>query len=214
MKKSITSRKVRIEDSRKILNKISLRVSATLKNTLSFKEVEIKDARILLKWRRKKRISKFQFTDIGSSYEKQKNWIKSSNQKKNYFHWIILFKKKPIGFFNVNNINKKNKTASWAWYIGSDKHISIGAFIPPYFYNWAFKFLEVKRFDIKVFTDNKSVIMIHKLHGYKSNNKKYFTVKNKKKNSYIEMFLLKKNWNFKKYQNFNINFPIKGQKKI
>ena len=209
-KKFIVFKKARIEDSRKVLDRVALRISATLKDTVAFKEVEVKDAKTILKWRREKRISKFQFTDIGSSLEKQKNWIKSCNKKKNYFHWIILYKKKPIGFFNVNDIDKKNKTATWAWYIGSNKYISLGAFIPPYFYNWAFKVLEVKRFNIKVFTNNKNVITIHKLHGYKSNNKKYFTVKNKKKISYVEMFLLKKNWNFKKYQNFNINFPIKG----
>ena len=77
-KKFIVFKKARIEDSRKVLDRVALRISATLKDTVAFKEVEVKDAKTILKWRREKRISKFQFTDIGSSLEKQKNWIKST----------------------------------------------------------------------------------------------------------------------------------------
>ena len=85
MKRYTAFKKVRIKNSRKILNRIALRVSTALKNIITFKEVEVKDAKTILKWRRKKRISKFQFTDIRSSLEKQKNWIKFCNKKKTIF---------------------------------------------------------------------------------------------------------------------------------
>ena len=109
-----------------------------MKNLIKFRKVNITDAKLILKWRLKKRITNFQFTDIENSLKKQINWIKKCKQKTNYVHWIILFKKKPIGFININSINKKNKSASWAWYIGSDKYIFLGGFVLPYFYNWVF----------------------------------------------------------------------------
>ncbi len=180
-----------------------------MKKLITFKEVKIKDSGIILNWRRKKRITEFQFTDLKNSLKDQKNWIKSCYQKKNYYHWIILFKKKPIGFFNISNIDRKNKIASWAWYIGSDKHISIGGFIPPYFYNWVFKYLKLNKLNIYVFSNNINVIKIHKLHGYKTSKKKFFIIKNNKKLSYIKMSLLKKNWNFDKYKKYDTQFPTK-----
>ncbi len=183
-----------------------------MKNLITFREIKIKDAKILLNWRRKKRISEFQFTDIKNSLKKQEEWIKKSYNKNNYYHWIILFKKKPIGFFNINDLDIKNKISSWAWYIGSDKHVALGGFIPPFFYNWAFKFLKINRLNIYVFKKNINVIKIHKIHGYQENKKKYFYKKNKKKIIYIKMFLLKKNWKFDKYKKYDTKFPIKNWK--
>jgi len=179
-----------------------------MKNLITFREIKIEDAKILLNWRRKKRISEFQFTDINNSLVNQKKWIKNSYNNNNYYHWMILLKKKPIGFFNINNIDIMKKKASWAWYIGSDKHISLGGFIPPYFYNWVFSFLNIDKLDIFVFTKNTNVIKIHNIHGYKAYKKKYFIKKNKKKISYIKMYLLKKNWNFDMYKKYDTKFPI------
>ena len=46
-------------------------------NTLiSFREIKINDAELILKWRRKKRITNFQFTDIKNSVKSQKACIK------------------------------------------------------------------------------------------------------------------------------------------
>jgi RimJ/RimL family protein N-acetyltransferase len=179
-----------------------------MKNSITFRQIKISDAKILLRWRKKKRISKFQFTDIQNSLINQKKWIKNSYNKNNYYHWIVLFKKKPIGFFNINHIDIIKKKASWAWYIGSEKYISLGGFIPPYFYNWVFNSLNIKKLDIYVFANNTNVIKIHKIHGYIAYKKKYFILKNKKKISYIKMYLLKKNWKFDTHKKYDINFPI------
>ena len=183
-----------------------------MKNSITFREIKKDDAKILLNWRKKKRVSEFQFTDIDNSLKKQKEWIKNSYKKNNYYHWIILFKKKPIGFFNINHIDIIKKKASWAWYIGSEKHISLGGFIPPYFYNWVFSFLNLNKLDIFVFTSNFNVIKIHQIHGYKIYKDKYYIIKNKKKISYIKMYLTKKNWNFDKYKKYDTRFPIKHWK--
>lgn len=61
---------------------------------IKFKEISIADAKIILKWRRKKRISDYQYTNINSSLKLQKKWILDSYKKQNYYHWLILFKKK------------------------------------------------------------------------------------------------------------------------
>ena len=70
-----------------------------MKNLITFREIKIEDAKILLNWRRKKRISEFQFTDINNSLVNQKKWIKNSYNNNNYYHWMILLKKKTNWFF-------------------------------------------------------------------------------------------------------------------
>ena len=48
------------------------------------------------------------------------------------------------------------------------------------------------KLNIYVFANNKNVIKIHEIHGYKALKKKYFKIKNGKEISYIKMILKKK----------------------
>ena len=185
-----------------------------MKNSLiTFKEIKISDAEKILKWRRKDRITNYQFTNINNSIPTQKKWIKDSYKKKDYYHWLVIFKKKPIGFISINRIDLKKSETTWSWYIGEEKYIMLGGYIPPYFYNWVFNKLKIKKIYANVFEKNYNVIQIHKLHGYKSSKKLYFKKKNDNKINYVKMFLSKKKWNFKKYSKYVADFPILKWKK-
>lgn len=183
------------------------------KNQIKFREIKITDAKKILKWRIKPRITNFQFTDISNSLKLQKKWISESYYKKNYYHWLIIFKNKPIGFFSINHINLKKSETTWSWYIGSDNFITLGGFVPPFFYNWVFKKFKINKINAFVFVNNVNVIKIHKFHGYKILKKIYEVKKNKKKIKYIKMVLSKNNWNFDKYSKYVTEFPIKKWKK-
>jgi RimJ/RimL family protein N-acetyltransferase len=183
-------------------------------NQIQFREIKISDAKKILKWRRKKRVTNFQFTDIHNSLKLQKKWILDSYNKKNYYHWLIMYKKKIIGFFSINKINLKKGETTWSWYIGSDNHLPLGGFIPPFFYNWVFNKFKINKINAFVFENNVNVIKIHKFHGYKTLKKKYTIIKNDKKIKYIKMFLSKKNWNFNKYSKYVTDFPIDKWKVI
>ena len=60
-------------------------------NKISFREIKISDAKKILNWRRKKRITSFQFTDIKNSITLQKKWIRESFKKNNYNFSIYRF---------------------------------------------------------------------------------------------------------------------------
>jgi RimJ/RimL family protein N-acetyltransferase len=179
---------------------------------IKFKEIKISDAKKILAWRRKKRISKFQYTDINNSLKLQKKWIVDCYKKNNYYHWLIEYKKKTIGFISIKDINLRNKETDWAYYIGSDNNILLGAFIPPFFYNWAFKKFKINKINSFVFLDNINVIKMHKFHGYRIEKKFKIKKKNKKINC-VKMVLKKKNWNFDKYSKYVSNFPILNWKR-
>jgi UDP-4-amino-4,6-dideoxy-N-acetyl-beta-L-altrosamine N-acetyltransferase len=185
-----------------------------INNQIKFKEIKISDAKKILKWRRQPRVTNYQFSDIKDSLKLQKKWISESYNKPNYYHWIILYKKIPIGFFSINNINLKKLETTWAWYIGPEKYLALGGFIPPFFYNWVFLKFKIKKINAYVFANNSNVIKIHKFHGYKTLKKIYVSKKNNKKIKYIKMVLFKNKWNFNKYKKYVTEFPTLKWKKI
>lgn len=180
---------------------------------IKFKELIISDAKLVLKWRRKKRISQYLFSNISSSLKTQKKWILESYNKKNYYHWLILFKKKPIGFICINNLNLKKKETNWGYYIGAENYLTLGSFLPPFFYNWVFKKFKINKIISLVFSDNSNIIKIHKHHGYRFL-KKFTVIKNNKKMTCIKMILLKKEWDFNKYSKYFSKFPTLKWKKL
>ncbi len=176
---------------------------------ISFRELTLRDAKLTLNWRRKNRITKFQFTDIKNSITNQKKWINNSFRKKNYYHWIIKYKKIPIGLISINDINLKNRSTTWGYYIGSEKYLTLGAIIPPYFYNWAFKNYKINKIYAYVLSNNRNVIKLHKFHNYKILKQKIFIKKGKKRLLVKKLLLGKYKWDFKKYHNCIANFPTK-----
>ena len=144
-----------------------------MNNHINFREIKTSNAKKILIWRRKERITNFQFTDIKNSLKLQKKWILDSYKKKNYYHWLISYKKKLIGFISINDLDFKKSETTWSWYIGEDKYSALGGYIPLFFYNWVFGKLKINKIYANVFIDNYNVIKIHELHGYKTLKKVY-----------------------------------------
>ena len=175
---------------------------------INFRELSLKDAELTLNWRIKHRITKFQFTDIKRSIPNQKKWINNSFKRKDYYHWIINYKKIPIGLISINDLNLKNKSTTWGYYIGSEKYLTLGAVIPAYFYNWVFKNFRINKIYAFVISNNLNVIKLHKFHNYKILKQKIFIKKNKKILLLKKLLLSKYKWDFKSYQKCIANFPI------
>jgi UDP-4-amino-4,6-dideoxy-N-acetyl-beta-L-altrosamine N-acetyltransferase len=135
--------------------------------SISFKEVAVDDAEMILRWRTSEHITKYMNTDLPWDLESQKNWISSCRSKEDYYHWIVTYENDPIGLININTYSRRDKTTYWGFYIGSEKLKGIGAFVPPLFYNWAFGKLEVKGIFAEVFYNNLRTIELHRLNRYK-----------------------------------------------
>lgn len=176
---------------------------------ISFREVNIDDADIILRWRTSNSVTKFMNTDIEYDLEAQKNWLLSSYKKQNYYHWIIENDDKPVGLINLADYSLTDATASWGFYIGEENLNGLGAFIPPYFYNFLFGKLSIERINVEVFYNNTNVIGLHLLHGYKfTPDMDRVIIKNKKDILLVSMTLDKTNWNFKRFSKSVAIFPI------
>lgn len=174
----------------------------------SFRELKIEDAQQALDWRNKKRVTKFMNTDLSDDLESQKNWILNSFNERNSYNWIIQYHNKPIGLIRISDFNPIKKTAGWGFYIGSDEHVGLGGFVPPYFYNFCFNLIGIETIYAVVHYDCTPVIKLHLYHGYNFIPQKDIVIeKNGGKILIICMSLQYQTFANSKFSNFIAKFP-------
>ena len=177
---------------------------------ISFREVKLSDAQMILSWRTSPRITKFMNTDIENNFENQKRWLENCYTKSDYYHWIIETDNKPIGLIYIINYKPTEKNLSWGFYIGEENYKGIGGFIPPYLYNFCFKSLGVNQICVEIFSENINVLKLHSEHGYfltPENNR--VINKNGKDILLISMKLNKEDFIKSKFSRAKANFPTK-----
>ena len=179
------------------------------------REVTKNDAELILKWRMSKKVTQFMNSDIVYDIDSQNEWISSCYNKKTYYHWIIMYDDSPVGLLNLADYEEREGTTSWGFYIGEDNLNGVGGFVPPFFYNWVFDRLGVNEVKVEVFFSNLNVIRLHQLHGYK------FTPindrlihKNNEDILLVSMSLHECDWYRKKYEKFQMKFPVTHWSKL
>ena len=185
-----------------------------MKTPFSLREVTLDDAELILKWRTSEKVTKFMNSDVANDIDEQEQWISDCYNKKTYYHWIILYNKLPVGLINIQDYSEQNRTLSWGFYIGENNIDGLGAFIPPFFYNWVFNELCIKEIKIEVFFSNTRVIKLHQLHGYKFTPSFYrVSHKDSEDISLVSMSLTSSDWNHNRYKNFLMKFPVNNWSK-
>lgn len=179
-----------------------------MKKGLSFREVLISDAQLILDWRTKERVTSFMDTDVVYDIKSQQKWIETCYEKSHYYHWIIQIDGTPIGLINICDYDRKKHITSWGFYLGDDESLGLGGFIPPYLYNFVFNNLDVEKISIHVFANNKNVIDLHKMHGYTLCPELNSSIqKNGQEIILVAMELNKLSWSKSKFIRFHFDFP-------
>jgi len=134
---------------------------------INFIKIKESDSKKTYNWRTKPRIEKFMKTRFCHSDNKQKKWITLSNKKKDFWHWIVCFKNKKIGYISVFKTQPKGKELSWGFYIGEEKYLAFSGIISIALHNYIFLKTNVKKIVTTVLSHNKKVINSRKKQGYK-----------------------------------------------
>ena len=122
---------------------------------------------MVLGWRTKDYISTSMLTSIDNSIENQRKWFNSVRHSDQYKYWVINYKEVPIGLINLSDIDRENLKCSGSYYIGEENFKSLGAVILPYLYNYIFKTMGFRKVFGSVVSDNKTILKIHEMHGYR-----------------------------------------------
>ncbi|MCH8243199.1 MAG: UDP-4-amino-4,6-dideoxy-N-acetyl-beta-L-altrosamine N-acetyltransferase [Planctomycetes bacterium] len=125
------------------------------------------DAKTILEWRIKPRITQFMLTDVEYDLEKQKAWLTSVRSQSDNMHWIINISARKIGLIYLTDINRQDKRCYWGFYVGEDAYLGIGGMIPPYLYNFVFFEMRMETLMGEVLSGNERLIDLHKYHGYR-----------------------------------------------
>lgn len=176
---------------------------------ISFREVSISDARLILDWRTKKRVSQFMLTEVAYDISAQEQWIRSCYSKPDYYHWIVQIGGKDAGLINIVDWDKQKASASWGYYIGDDNALGFGGMVPPLFYNFCFNTLGIKLLSADVFYSNTSTIKLHLLHGYQfAPEGDHVVIKNNKPMLMVHLALHKNEFLAGRYAKHTGEFPM------
>ena len=174
----------------------------------TFREIETDDAQMILDWRTSNRVSKYMNTAVSHGVEDQEKWIISSRDRSDFYHWLIVFQEKPIGYISLNEYDREAQTTSWGFYIGEEAEAGLGGLVSPYFYNFCFDTLGVKKVNAEMLFFNTSVIKLHLLHGYEFTPERDRLLTKKGKNILqIAMSLDKARFKKSKFARFQSEFP-------
>lgn len=137
---------------------------------ISFRKPKMTDAQMILNWRTKPEITRYQYTDVSYDLERQKTWLQKQIDKPGRCDiWVIQSDDTPIGLLKLENNEPLHRRTSWGYYIGELDYWIIGGHIPPYFYNYLFykRELGLEKVMAEVISENTNVIKMHTLHGYR-----------------------------------------------
>ena len=134
---------------------------------LTFREVEMQDASMILDWRTKPRVASMMMSEVTNDMAPHLSWLKSVYDSKTYYHWIIQSDGRDVGLASINGIDKLRKQTSWGFYIGSDDDLGVGATVPAYVYNLLFTpEWGIEIITAEVLETNPDVLRMHKMYGY------------------------------------------------
>ncbi|MBU3597331.1 UDP-4-amino-4,6-dideoxy-N-acetyl-beta-L-altrosamine N-acetyltransferase [Polynucleobacter bastaniensis] len=175
---------------------------------INFVELEDRHLPLLYEWRTSERVSKFQLSKMSGSFEEHIAWFKRVSLDPASEYWIIEYADRPIGLFNLAGMDQISKKLTAGFYIGAFEYLSIGALIPPFFYNYIFFDLKFNKIWGEVFWDNINVRKIHQFHGFREVGVfRDHVLKDDKFHNIVLIELLSDSWlSLKKYHKYRSNF--------
>ena len=120
-----------------------------------------------LRWRVQPEVTRYMLSDIVYDLENQKKWFEKVSNDPTMKYWVISYNGKPVGVFNLADLDIQNQCCSVGYYIGDPEYRAIGFFIPPYLYNYVFSKYGLQKITGEVLDGNINVMKMHEMHGWR-----------------------------------------------
>ncbi|MBA7574077.1 hypothetical protein ES708_15879 [subsurface metagenome] len=120
-------------------------------------------------WRNKEEIRKYMLSQHIITKEEHLNWIESVKNRNDWKFWVVFVDEIPIGTVYLQNIDYKNLTSEWGFYIGEDDFKGKGLGKHILFKLLEFYFEEMK-FEVlftKVISNNIAALNIYRKFKFK-----------------------------------------------
>jgi len=150
--------------------------------------------------------------DVPNDLVAHVRWISSVPTNPTYYHWIYGTSEQAIGLASISQLDMNNHSTSWGYYVGDENSVGIGAWVPPYMYNWLFGLVGIKKIHAEVLATNRGVLKMHSFHGYRRQPTRDRTIrKNGKCHELVALELNAATWHkFTRLQHYRTDFPVSG----
>tara|TARA_A100001011_G_scaffold360175_1_gene407258 strand:+ start:2375 stop:2962 length:588 start_codon:yes stop_codon:yes gene_type:complete len=150
--------------------------------------------------RNKKDCRKWMYTDHIISINEHFQWIENQKIDKSLIVFAIFEGKEVIGMFKINNISWRHKTCDWGYYIDSSyAGTGIGQALEYTTVDFIFNTLNLMKQTVEVMEGNELVLRLHSKFLFKEEGfRRSAIIKNKKRCSYHELSVLRRDWNIGK----------------
>lgn len=134
---------------------------------IKLRTIQDDDLEMIMNWRMRPDITKYMNTNPKLTLEGQRKWLSSISTNPNVKYWMIEIERCAAGVINLADIDWKNRTASWAYYIGERKlrSFDVALSLEMSLYDYVFEELKFIELHNEVLSLNKGVIKIHCLCG-------------------------------------------------
>jgi UDP-4-amino-4,6-dideoxy-N-acetyl-beta-L-altrosamine N-acetyltransferase len=102
------------------------------------------------------------YTDHEIGLDEHLTWIKRLEFDFRQIVFIVFVEEVVIGVISINQLDRLNKKADWAFYLDEKSPPGLGAALEYAFINFSFDFLGLEKLNCEVIESNQSVIKLHK----------------------------------------------------
>lgn len=133
----------------------------------ALRPVTAEDSGRLLRWRNRPEISRFMLTDHTISIEEHAAWFAAALLSEQAHHWIVLHGGEEVGLVSVSEIDRRQGTCSWGFYIVERaRGRGVGAFAAYSALNIVFGELGLRKLSAEVLASNSTSLALHERFGF------------------------------------------------
>jgi UDP-4-amino-4,6-dideoxy-N-acetyl-beta-L-altrosamine N-acetyltransferase len=125
------------------------------------------DLEIVLHWRNRENVRKYMYTRHEISIEEHLSWWNRVSKRDDTIQLIFEYKDIPCAVVSFSNLSNRNKSASWAFYLGDNAKRGVGSLVEFNALEYAFNNLNLHKLKCEVLAVNHAVIKMHKKYGFK-----------------------------------------------
>lgn len=149
------------------------------------------------RWRNCKNVSRHMYTNHYITEEEHKRWIEKLKTENTIKAWIIKYNKKPVGLVSLSDIDYKNKTTDWGFYIADEtmRGKGIGSATLKKLMNVVFDEMNFKKMHTKVLENNLIAIKLYEKFGFQKDDASRLQLEREgKKIAVFKMWICKDDW--------------------
>ena len=137
------------------------------RNDFSFRNLEQKDLNLIRYWRNQEYVRSAMLTDHIISEEEHQNWFVSIAGNNQCIYQIVAYKDADIGVSCIKEIDRKNDTCLWGFYLGDPfARPGIGAALEYLSLDYIFETLQMRKVWVEVLISNQNALSMNKSFGF------------------------------------------------